>query len=224
MVFVVEGEKDADRLWAEGLISTCNVFGGGGAAKWTRGHSRFLRARDVAVICDNDPTGAEHGLAVAKTLRRVAASVRLMQLPGLPAKGDVSDWLNAGHTAVELFQLAAATPLHRAGRVPLQLPKISEAEREFRDLEALLAAERTRRTIYGLPIASTEKLLLILLAERGNPSQETLANYLRVTDRRVRQMVRHLCEAGWLAARKSGRQLRYEVITFRPSNCRRGGV
>jgi hypothetical protein len=45
-VFVVEGEKDADRLWSEGLIATCNAFGGG-KGKWTRGHSQHLRGRMV---------------------------------------------------------------------------------------------------------------------------------------------------------------------------------
>jgi biotin operon repressor len=198
-----------------GSVTAGVVPGQGGAGKWTRGHSKFLRARDVAVIRHNDPTGAEHGLAVAKALRRVAASVRFMQLAGLPPKGDVSDWLDAGHTAAELSQLATTTPLHRTGRVRLQLPKLSRGEQEFRDLEALIAAESKRRTIYGLPIAPTEKLLLVLLAERGNPSQETLANYLGVSDRRVRQMVRHLCNTGWLTTRKSGRQLLYEVITSR---------
>ena len=32
------------------------------------------------------------------TLQGIAASVRIVELPGLPAKGDVSDWMAAGGT------------------------------------------------------------------------------------------------------------------------------
>ena len=41
-----------------------------------------------------------------------AASLRLLQLPGLPPKGDGSDWLDAGGTADELRRLAAAAPAY----------------------------------------------------------------------------------------------------------------
>lgn len=36
IVFVAGGEKDVDRLGQEGLIATCNPFGGG-KGKWTLG-------------------------------------------------------------------------------------------------------------------------------------------------------------------------------------------
>ena len=36
--------------------------------------------------------------------------VKILELPGLPPKGDVTDWLNAGHTVEELLTLADQTP------------------------------------------------------------------------------------------------------------------
>jgi putative DNA primase/helicase len=41
--------------------------------------------------------------------------VRIVELPGLPAKGDVSDWLAAGGTPAELTALIEATPPRTAG-------------------------------------------------------------------------------------------------------------
>ena len=104
-VYIVEGEKDADRLASLGLVATCNA---GGAGKWTPAHADFLRARRVIVLPDNDPAGVKHGKQVLTSLRGIAAETRIIPLPGLPEKGDVSDWLDAGGSKEELERLCAA--------------------------------------------------------------------------------------------------------------------
>ena len=45
-------------------------------------------------------------MMVARSVHRVAASVRVLELPDLPPKGDVSDWYNAGGSLDKLYQLA----------------------------------------------------------------------------------------------------------------------
>lgn len=105
-VFVVEGEKDVNSLADIGIVATCNA---GGAAKWIAEHAAFLANRFVVVIADNDSAGADHASKVCLTLHQVARSVRLVQLPGLPEKGDVSDWLAAGGTKDELKPIIVAT-------------------------------------------------------------------------------------------------------------------
>lgn len=107
-VYVPEGEKDVDNLAALGLLATCNV---GGAGKWTAEHAEYLRGRDVVVLPDNDKAGEDHAQQVALSLLGVAKSVRIVELPNLPDKGDVSDWLAAGGTREELQRLAEAAPL-----------------------------------------------------------------------------------------------------------------
>lgn len=107
-VFVVEGEKDADALHAVGLLATTNS---GGAGKWRESHSESLRGRDVVVVPDNDAPGRAHALQVANALNGIAASIKVVALPDVPEKGDVSDWLGAGHGAAELQDLAERTPL-----------------------------------------------------------------------------------------------------------------
>lgn len=123
-VFVVEGEKDVDRLGTLGLLATTNAMGAG---KWRKSYASSLEGRHVVVIPDNDPPdlpayprgpGRHHADAVAESLQGVAASVRVLDLDGLPAKGDVSDWLDARPKdstaeacAAELLRLADAAPL-----------------------------------------------------------------------------------------------------------------
>lgn len=106
-VFVVEGEKDADRLAALGLVATCNA---GGAGKWRKAHAEHLAGRRVIVLPDNDDAGIDHAQRVAMTLRGIAADVRIIELPGQPKKGDVSDWLDAGGTVEGLVQLVTDAP------------------------------------------------------------------------------------------------------------------
>ena len=54
--------------------------------------------------------GRKHADSVARHLHGTAKSVKILVLPGLPEKGDVSDWLEAGGTAGELQTLAEAAP------------------------------------------------------------------------------------------------------------------
>ncbi len=105
-VFITEGEKDADNLAALGLVATTNP---GGAGKWRRDFADYLRGRDVVILPDNDEAGEKHATDVRHKLTGIARSVRILHLPDLPPKGDVSDWFEAGRTAAELERLASET-------------------------------------------------------------------------------------------------------------------
>lgn len=107
VVYVVEGEKDADRLRSLGLVATSNA---GGAGKWRAEYCDAMQGRPVVLLPDNDEPGRKHADAVARMLDGVAASVRIVALPQLPAKGDVSDWLDAGGTTDQLAELIKAAP------------------------------------------------------------------------------------------------------------------
>lgn len=111
MVIVVEGEKDADRAAAEGLVATTNHQGSKSTDQtWPR--DSFLphfKGRDVVVIPDNDKPGRDHSHRICRHLQGVAARVRYLELPDLGPKGDLTDWLDSGHGIDELGRLA-----HRA--------------------------------------------------------------------------------------------------------------
>ncbi|HWL10940.1 MAG TPA: hypothetical protein VNQ76_21205, partial [Planctomicrobium sp.] len=108
VVLIVEGEKHCDRLDELGFVATCNAGGaatGNGKGKWKSEHSEFLRGRDVVILPDNDEPGRSHAHNVAKSLiEHGAKSVRVAILPGLPEKGDIVDFLNAGGTKDQIQQ------------------------------------------------------------------------------------------------------------------------
>ena len=114
-VYVVEGEKDADALTRLGCLATTNP---GGAKKWQPAYGEVLRGRSVVILPDNDEAGEEHAGMVARALLGVGASVRVVALPNLPEKGDVSDWLRQGGTVADLADTVAATPLLDARFAP----------------------------------------------------------------------------------------------------------
>lgn len=111
-VLLVEGEKDADRLAGLGFTATTCP---GGAGKWRREYTDQLRGARVVITPDNDDPGREHAGAVAAELHEAGAEVRVLELPDLPAKGDVSDWLDGGGTEEELRELAKAAPVWTPG-------------------------------------------------------------------------------------------------------------
>jgi AAA domain len=110
-VFWVEGERDADRLAEAGLLATTTI---GGAKSYRRNAAEYAEhfrgRRLVVVIPDNDADGHAYAAEVAASLVAVGAGVSMLELPGLPAKGDVTDWLNDGHSPDELRALAKAAP------------------------------------------------------------------------------------------------------------------
>ncbi len=105
-VFIVEGEKDVESLFTIGVLATCNAMGAG---KWTADHSNFLRGRRVIILPDNDEPGRKHAEQVARSLEGVASNVKVVLLPDLLDKGDVSDWLKAGGTKNALLRLVTKT-------------------------------------------------------------------------------------------------------------------
>lgn len=106
-IVIVEGEKDADRLAAAGIYATTNPMG---AKKWKPEYTPHFRDARVVIIPDNDEPGRAHANQVAAALHGTTASVAILALPGLPEKGDVSDWLDAGHTITELGELVVTCP------------------------------------------------------------------------------------------------------------------
>jgi putative DNA primase/helicase len=106
----------------------------GGAKKWGQEHSEFLRGADVVILPDNDAPGRSHAEAIAGSLADIAASIRILDLPGLPPKGDVIDWSRNGGTVEALHDL-----IEREAK-PWTAPPESEADEarapEFSD-EAL---------------------------------------------------------------------------------------
>lgn len=131
-VIVVEGEKDADRLTALGLCATTSPSG---ATKWRPEFGPYFEGKTVIIIPDNDDPGRQHAEQVRVSVEPHARKVRVVELPGVKPKGDVSDWLDLGHQVGDLLTLLrpqtaptvlqfieAATAAHGADLYPDVVP------------------------------------------------------------------------------------------------------
>ena len=152
MVFVDEGEKDVDRLIELDLLATCNAGGATkGRCKWKESHSECLAGRRVVILPDNDNVGRKHAQKVAMSLHGKATSIKIITLPGLPEKGDISDWLDAGHTKDELLELAAAAPEWESseeGGEPHADGEIVVGTDEGRVIDEAIAALASQKNVY----------------------------------------------------------------------------
>ncbi len=81
-----------------------------GAGKWRSLYNPHFAGKKVVILPDQDPPGRAHAHEVARNLRGLAHSLKVVELPGLADKGDVSDWLKAGGTRDGLLALADAAP------------------------------------------------------------------------------------------------------------------
>jgi hypothetical protein len=158
-VYVVEGEKDADRLSAQwDLLATTNP---GGAGKWHSDYNQYFTGFDVVILPDNDDAGRKHAHQVAAHLATVAAQVRVVELEGLP-KGDISDWLDDGGTQGDFEDLIdGAEPFVASGEVPPDPdPDLVEDEPDRRDeARAAIVAAFNAHAWAALNIPKPERLL-----------------------------------------------------------------
>jgi hypothetical protein len=109
MLCIAEGEKDADNLCALGIPATCNP---GGAGKWRTGYDPLFACKTVIMLPDNDEAGLRHADDIDHPLLPFAGAVKLLILPDLPPKGDVSDWISSGGSRDQFFQLIQHAPAH----------------------------------------------------------------------------------------------------------------
>ena len=122
-VCVVGGEKDADRLLAMDVPATTNPMGEG---NWREHYNQSFKGKFVCILPDNDEPGRKHAEVVTFALRKFAKRIKIVVLPDLPKKGDVSDWVDAGGTRDQLLAIIkAANPIDTGN---LDAPKITQKE------------------------------------------------------------------------------------------------
>jgi len=111
IVFVCEGEKAADAAKSLGLTSTTSSGGANAAGKtdWSP-----LAGKQVIILPDADEPGERYAEEVIRLLSSLTPTptIKVIRLPGLPAGGDIVEWIEAGGTLDELLRLVeAAEPI-----------------------------------------------------------------------------------------------------------------
>jgi putative DNA primase/helicase len=124
-VFIVNGEKAADRgADALGIVTTCTPDGEG---KWWAEYTKALLGKSIRIITDRDEKGEQYGKVVSEAVVPHVVEVKIVRLPGLPPKGDLWDWIEAGGSRDQLSQIVANT---LAVELPPQSTETSEPHLE----------------------------------------------------------------------------------------------
>lgn len=112
-VYLVEGEKDVLTLESLGLLGVSKP---GTTDQWNDEWIEQLKDCDIIVVPDNDMTGKAFAEESIIALRLHAARWKVVVLPDLPDKGDITDWINDGNTA--------ATFAHECNRIMFESSRI----------------------------------------------------------------------------------------------------
>lgn len=105
IIYLTEGEKDAETLISASLVATTN---NNGASSWDSRNNETLRNKVVVICQDNDDAGRIRTKQLARTIGPVCKELRLFEPPGVPEKGDVTDWVEAGGNPSDIFPMSVA--------------------------------------------------------------------------------------------------------------------
>ncbi|MCA1776099.1 MAG: AAA family ATPase [Loktanella sp.] len=165
-IFIVEGEKKVDMLREIGVPATCNH---GGAGKFPETLVEHFKGAKVCILPDNDKAGQDHATLIGRRLRAIAEEVLILDLPGLPPKGGVDDWLPAGGTAEALYRLrrdearpfVPPPPVSKFGGVPWadldkpgpQLERIIKGVLTANEISLLVGESQSGKSFLALDLA-----------------------------------------------------------------------
>lgn len=115
VIYVTEGERKADKLAGWGLVAT--------SSKDLPADLSVFAGRTVAILPDNDDQGAKIADDLLTALNGIAERAFLVDLPGLPPKGDIIDWKGTA----EDFQAL----VNQSGKVARTAPVAKDNALEF---------------------------------------------------------------------------------------------
>ncbi|WP_146110158.1 hypothetical protein [Salinibacter sp. 10B] len=116
-ILIVEGEKDVETAlrMRSSLEASSDRFyfattAPGGAGKWRTSFSHYFKGAHIWIAPDIDEAGFDHARQVAKHLRGVAESIKVLRLPSTEEHFDLSAWAESGGSAEDLLRLADQSP------------------------------------------------------------------------------------------------------------------
>lgn len=140
-IFLVEGEKDVNKLMSGSLIATTASE----SLVWPKGFTEILHDADVVILYDMDKTGIQRRDLLCKELYGKVKRLRMVDLPGLKYQEfhgpDVSDWLAQGHTISDLLKIVNNTPnFHPKNEKGIRVISLQDfLQMQFPDRENILS-------------------------------------------------------------------------------------
>ena len=170
-IYIVEGEGKADLLAKLGFTVTS---ASGGAGKWTADLNEWFKDRVVYILPDNDEPGRKHAQLVARNLDPVAKCVRIVELPDLPHKGDVKQWLEHDPSGARLIKECARAPIWEPAAEQPRSKEVDEAlVSELAALSKLDYAKRRKGAAeeIGITVGELDKIVVEVRGE-GKPDED----------------------------------------------------
>ena len=116
-IYIVEGEKCADDIIDKLKLPATTMHGGAG--KWYPEVLPYFKDKNIILLPDNDNIGKEHMERLAYTFSETVASIKIVELPDLEPKGDISNWIASGGTKEKLLNLCKKTLVYEATEDPI---------------------------------------------------------------------------------------------------------
>lgn len=107
LVYLVEGERKADKLASWGLTATAVAFGSKG---WRRDYARALKDRHVVILPDNDEPGRDFAERARQDIITGGGKANTVSLPGLSEGQDIIDWQGSSEELRALVDAALNGP------------------------------------------------------------------------------------------------------------------
>lgn len=197
MVFLVEGEKQADLLASWGFVASS-------LKDWRSEWSTLVGSRRVIILPDNDEAGFKQGTQAAAMLPESV----ILNLPDLPEAGDIMDWRGGPEDLLDLAKAAIAEGAKASGPPTFPIAdlntwsNIAATPKSFLMPGYVPARELTLATGAGGANKSTFGQQLATCVAGGVPMlgidvQQGSALYITAEDDedRLHWMQEHLCKA-----------------------------
>jgi len=198
-VLVCEGEKDCDTAARLGLAAT-------NSKHWQPEFAAYLGGKAVAIIADADAPGRKIAGDVGRTLIGVAASVKIVELPG--AK-DLTDWAEGGGTRDALLGWIDT----HAKWTPEQVDVAALLDSVVEFIRRFVAMSFPQGVVVALWVAHSHALA----AADTTPYLAVTSAEKRSGKTRLLEVIELLVENPWLTARVTPAVLVRKIDAERPS-------
>jgi len=111
LIYLCEGEKDAETLINRGYCATTNHAG---AKSWHPTLTEQLKGKRVIIIPDNDDAGRKRIDILTNALRTSVNELYVFTPDGVEEHGDITDWVNNGNDPATIMQKAKVIHAQRA--------------------------------------------------------------------------------------------------------------
>lgn len=217
-VYLVEGERKADKLASWGLIGTAVAFGSNG---WLSSYADALAGRTVIILPDNDDVGRAFAEKAGADLQSAGCSIRIIDLPGLPPKGDIMDWTGSAEDLRALVEKMPAPAAETfavadlgawAAIQPTPKPFIMAGFVPARELTLATGAGGANKSTFGQQLATCCAAGVPML---GIDVMQGPALYITAEDDddRLHWMQTHICRA--LAVDMAGMAGKLHLVSLR---------